>query len=155
MPQQNCPSIPNIEHIIPSKIINQHKNILPPKRAYFRIGMGDLAPRVVIGPNKIYPRNVFSIIEFVNEFEQESCVLNLYIENPQAPFISGTTNFVPGDLRILVRIFIAAAPEIVPFDTVNGVNDRYRNFKVHIEKMGIVEKVELTRVSLLAIDTKN
>jgi hypothetical protein len=48
---------------------------------------------------------------------------------PQAPSISETTNFVPGDQRILVHIFIAAAPETTPSDTVNGVNDRYRILK--------------------------
>jgi hypothetical protein len=55
--------------------------------------------------------------------------MNLYIKNPQAPSISGTTNFVPDDQRTSVRIFITAAPETVPSDTVNDVNDCYRNLK--------------------------
>lgn len=91
--------------------------------------MGDLAPRVVSGQNKIYPRNVFSAIELMNEFEQEDCVLNLQVENPKAPSISGTSNFVSGDQRILVHIFTTAAPETVPSDMVNSINDRYRNLK--------------------------
>jgi hypothetical protein len=77
MLQPNCPSIPNLGHSMPSKIVNQPEHILPPERACFRKGMGDLAPRVVSGQNKIYPRNVFSAIELMNEFEQEDCVLNL------------------------------------------------------------------------------
>jgi hypothetical protein len=70
------------------------------------------------------------------------------------PPISGTTNFVPGDQRITMRISLllrqrqALLIQSIALMTVIGI------LRVHIAKMGIAEKVELTSVSLPAIENQ-
>jgi hypothetical protein len=63
------------------------------------------------------------MLEFVNVFEQEGCVLNLQIEDTQAPFIPRAAHFVPGNQRISVCSFTVTAPETVPSDKVHALPD--------------------------------
>lgn len=125
MPWKDGPSIPNPRHIMTSKIVYQSKNIFPQKGAFLRGAMRNMTWSIVCTPNKIHPRDILLVIEFIQEFQQKSCIMNFQGKNSKTTFILRTCHIVPSNEGISMCNLITTSLETVSSHTVNGVNNCY------------------------------
>lgn len=73
-------------------------------------------------PSQVDPRDIFLVVEFVQEFHEKGFILNLEVDDPEATMFLRSVDHVPcGEGITLVSLFNLLGPEASSPDLVQNL----------------------------------